>query len=163
MLHLTPSAEAQMLDDARQTFPDECCGFLFGTENGDERLLTDILVVHNAKGGDKRRRFEIAPKDYLRAERYADEKGLTLLAVYHSHPNHPAIPSEHDRVAAQPYFSYLIVSVLDGRIAHVRSWRLNDEQQFEAERIAPSASKRSRGSVGSVQRVAEHEPVGKAL
>lgn len=135
MIQIEPNIELLMLDDALQAFPDECCGFLFGKEAGSERVLTDILVVNNSKEGDKRRRFEIAPKDYLKAERYADDKGLTLLAVYHSHPNHPAIPSEHDRVAAQPFFSYLIVSVIDGKIDHLRSWRLNDEQQFEEETI----------------------------
>lgn len=135
MIQIEPNIEQLMLDDARQAFPDECCGFLFGKEEGDNRILTDILVVNNSKEGDKRRRFEIAPKDYLKAERYADKTGQTLLAVYHSHPNHPAIPSEHDRVAAQPFFSYLIVSVQDGEIGHTRSWRLNDEQQFEEEII----------------------------
>jgi proteasome lid subunit RPN8/RPN11 len=136
MLQIALNTEEQMLEDALLAFPDECCGFLFGTENGDERLLTDILVVHNSKDGDKRRRFEIAPKDYLKAERHADEKGLALLGVYHSHPNHPAVPSEHDRVAAQPFFSYVIVSVYGDTIADVRSWRLNDDQQFEEEKIA---------------------------
>ncbi|GAB4491707.1 MAG: M67 family metallopeptidase [Saprospiraceae bacterium] len=135
MIHIEPNIEQLMLDDARQAFPDECCGFLFGKEKGENRVLTDILVVNNSKEGDKRRRFEIAPKDYLKAERYADKSGQTLLAVYHSHPNHPAIPSEHDRVAAQPFFSYLIVSVQDGKIDHTRSWRLNDDRQFEEEII----------------------------
>lgn len=140
MIYFSPHVYERMLADARQTFPDECCGFLFGTETADgDRYLTDILIVDNAKEGDKRRRFEIAPKDYLAAERYADERGLALLGVYHSHPNHPAIPSEHDRVAAQPYFSYVIVSVLDGRIGRVRSWRLNDDQQFEEEAVPVTA------------------------
>lgn len=135
MIHIEPNIEQLMLEDASKAFPDECCGFLFGKEEGDERLITDILVVNNAKEGDKRRRFEIAPRDYLKAERYAEKTGLTLLGVYHSHPNHPAIPSEHDRVAAQPFFSYLIVSVMNGEIDHARSWRLNDVQQFEEEKI----------------------------
>ncbi len=127
MITIEPNIEQLMLQDASHTFPDECCGFLFGKEAGEERLITDILVVNNAKEGDKRRRFEIAPRDYLKAERYADKTGLTLLAVYHSHPNHPAIPSEHDRAAAQPFFSYLIVSVMNGALDHVRSRRLNDD------------------------------------
>lgn len=136
MIQIEPNIERLMLGDALQAFPDECCGFMLGKETGDERILTDILIVNNSKEGDKRRRFEIAPKDYLKAERYADEKGLALLAVYHSHPNHPAIPSEHDRVAAQPFFSYIIVSVIDGKFDHLRSWRLNEEQHFEEETIS---------------------------
>jgi proteasome lid subunit RPN8/RPN11 len=125
----------EMYRDALQSFPDECCGFFFGKEVGEKRLITKILVVNNSKEGDKRRRFQIAPKDYLNAERFADENELQLLGVYHSHPNHPAIPSEHDRVAAQPYFSYIIISVKENEIADIRSWQLNDNFQFEEETI----------------------------
>ena len=125
----------EMYKDALQSFPDECCGFFLGKELEDERIVTNILVVNNSKEGDKRRRFEISPKDYLNAERFADDNDLQLLGVYHSHPNHPAIPSEHDRVAAQPYFSYIIISVKENEIAGTRSWQLNNDFQFEEETI----------------------------
>lgn len=137
MITIESTAKQAMLADAVQAFPDECCGFLFGQEDDNgHRTITSIQVVNNAKEGDKRRRFVIAPLDYIKAEQFADESGSTLLGVYHSHPNHPAIPSEHDRVAAQPFFSYVIVSVLEGNIGPVRSWRLNDEAQFEEESVA---------------------------
>ncbi|MFT3825109.1 MAG: M67 family metallopeptidase [Chitinophagaceae bacterium] len=137
MITLEPKARKLLLEDAVQAFPDECCGFLLGTEDeSDNRIITEILVVNNAKEGDKRRRFLIAPKDYLKAEAHAEKKQLQLLGIYHSHPNHPAIPSEHDRVAAQPFFSYIIVSVLEKVPGALRSWRLNDEQQFEEEEVA---------------------------
>ena len=136
MIALEPNAKKLMVGDAQHAFPDECCGFLFGAEdeNGN-KTVTQILEVNNAKEGDKRRRFEIAPRDYMDAEQFADENNLLLLGVYHSHPNHPAIPSEHDRVAAQPYFSYIIISVLDKKIGPIRSWRLNDDFQFEEESV----------------------------
>jgi len=135
MIIIEPKAKRSMAADAVNTFPDECCGFLFGIEKGNDRFITDILIVNNAKEGDKKRRFEISAKDYLKAERYADENGLQLLGIYHSHPNHPAIPSEHDRIAAQPWFSYVIASVLEKKLGRIRSWRLNEEQQFEEEEI----------------------------
>ena len=125
----------EMFADALRSFPDECCGFFFGNEIGEERIITNILTVDNSKEGDKRRRFEIAPKDYLDAERFADENELQLLGVYHSHPNHPAVPSEHDRIAAQPYFSYIIISVKEKMIADIRSWQLNENFMFEEETI----------------------------
>lgn len=133
MLILDPSIQNAVLEDAASAFPDECCGFLFGTESGEGRIITEIMVVDNAKDGDKRRRFEISPRDYLRAERHARETGRQLLGVYHSHPSHPAIPSEHDRVAAQPYFSYVIASYYERGRTQILSWRLNDEHQFEPE------------------------------
>jgi proteasome lid subunit RPN8/RPN11 len=125
-----------MTEDALNTFPDECCGFLFGREESDgTRLIIDILIVDNAKEGDKTRRFEISPSDYMTAEQYALDFDWTLLGIYHSHPRHPAIPSEHDRKAAQPFFSYLIISVMDKDTITFRSWVLNDQQQFEEETI----------------------------
>jgi proteasome lid subunit RPN8/RPN11 len=137
MIAIQPAAKELLLNDAVQAFPDECCGFLFGEEDQHgNRSISKIQVVINAKEGDKRRRFVIAPLDYIRAEQYAEENNLLLLGVYHSHPNHPAIPSEHDRVAAQPYFSYIIVSVLEGKIGPLRSWRLNDDTQFEEETVS---------------------------
>ena len=97
--------------------------------------MIKIQVVDNAMEGDKRRRFVISLKDYLKAEQFADVNNLQLIGVYHSHPNHPAIPSEHDRVAAQPFFSYIILSVFNNEFDHIRSWQLNDERQFEEEKI----------------------------
>lgn len=136
MINLSQNVFQQIKDHAVNIFPDECCGFLFGEEDADgSRSISGIREVHNAKDGDKKRRFEISPRDYLQAEQFALENDILLLGIYHSHPNHPAIPSEHDRVAAQPYFSYVIISVMQGIADHIRSWRLNDETRFEEETI----------------------------
>ena len=136
MLNIETVPFDEMIKDAVRTFPDECCGFLFGKEEEEHRTVTMIQVVDNAKEGDKKRRFVISPKDYLKAEQLAELNNLQLLGVYHSHPNHPAIPSEHDRVAAQPIFSYIILSVINNEFDHLRSWQLNDENQFEEEKIS---------------------------
>jgi proteasome lid subunit RPN8/RPN11 len=126
----------RMIEDALKAFPDECCGFMFGTEDEEEnRIIGDILLVNNSKEGDKTRRFEISPLDYLKAEQYAIDNNLSLLGIYHSHPKHPAIPSETDRLSAQPFFSYVIISVLENKAVTIRSWRLNESTQFEEEKI----------------------------
>lgn len=136
MISIEPAIIKLMSQDAIQTFPDECCGFLFGEEDQQgNRVINDLMVVNNASTENRKRRFEIAPKDYLKAEQFALEKNKQLIGVYHSHPNHPAIPSEHDRVAAQPYFSYIIISVTETDILEVRSWLLNEQGQFEEELI----------------------------
>jgi proteasome lid subunit RPN8/RPN11 len=128
---------AEIKTEGIRIFPDECCGFLFGYEQADgTRTISKIWIVDNVKSGDKRRRFQISPKDYMQAEKFALANGVLLLGIYHSHPNHPAIPSEHDRVAAQPWFSYIIISVMHGQFDHIRSWRLNDASQFEEENIS---------------------------
>lgn len=135
MLKLESKPKDEMIADGINSFPDECCGFMFGTEDGDTRTVTTSLVVHNSKEGDKRRRFEISAMDYMNAERFADDNNLLLLGIYHSHPNHPSIPSEHDRVAAQVYFSYVIISIKEKAFAGIQSWRLNEASQFEEEQI----------------------------
>jgi proteasome lid subunit RPN8/RPN11 len=74
----------------------------------------------------------MTPKDWARLEDEADAKGLTLVGYYHSHPDHPAIPSEFDRSWALPNFKYLITSVQQGRADHARVWQLTaDGSQFD--------------------------------
>ncbi len=119
---------------AEEEYPNECCGFFFGRESGD-RWIAHAWRVTNAKEGDRRRRFQITPDDYRKAEKYALNNDLDFLGVYHSHPDHPAEASEHDRKVAMPYFSYIIASVRNGRAAETRSWQLNEERQFEEEEI----------------------------
>lgn len=139
MINIFPESKDIMIKDAISSFPDECCGFFYGREDANgNRNITDVLVVHNSKEGDKQKRFEISAKDYLKAEQFAEEQQLQFLGVYHSHPDHPAIPSEHDRISAQPFFSYVIISVSESEIKDIRSWRLNDSFQFEEERVGSS-------------------------
>jgi proteasome lid subunit RPN8/RPN11 len=137
MISIEPKAKTDIDTDAISAYPFECCGFMFGVEDQKgNRQVTEVMIVNNSSVENRERRFRITPTDYLKAEQYADEKGLTLLGVYHSHPDHPAIPSEHDRVAAQPWFSYIIVSVRKEEIADIRSWVLNDNLVFDEETIS---------------------------
>lgn len=129
------SALREMLKHVSEVYPDEGCGFFFGSTSGDVREVSEVRPVPNVQEGDKKRRFLIDPLDYIRAERYAIESGLELLGVYHSHPNHPAIPSEHDLKQAIANFSYIIVSVMEGNPDKITSWRLNEAGSFEEEFI----------------------------
>lgn len=134
-LSLSPEARAEMVRDAESTHPNECCGFFYGSEDGEFRIVTEVRIAQNTKEGDQRRRFQISPLDYMKAEQYGDEKGLKLLGIYHSHPEHPAIPSEHDRSQAMPWFSYIILSVYSSKLKDIRSYQLNEDRQFEEEEI----------------------------
>lgn len=135
-LIINKEAKETMQHHAIEIFPDECCGFLYGTENDKERIIELAIPVNNVKDGDKKRRFEISAIDYMKAEQYALQKNTALLGVYHSHPQHPAIASEHDLKQAMPYFSYIILSVIDKKIDDIKSWKLNEEnKQFQEEEI----------------------------
>jgi proteasome lid subunit RPN8/RPN11 len=108
-----------------EDYPYECCGFLYGAE-GNVRVIHEAKPVLNEVTENRKRRFEISAKDYLAAELYAVKNDLTLLGVYHSHPDHPAIPSIHDFKQAVPFFSYIIISVSENRVENLRSWQLSD-------------------------------------
>lgn len=120
---------------AEENFPYESCGFLLGRDGNDFRTFSDYLLVDNSKEGDQRKRFEISPKDYMQAEREAALRGLDLLGIYHSHPDHPAIPSRHDHKQAMPFFSYVILSIREGRLSKYTSWQLDDNGAFIREPI----------------------------
>lgn len=107
------------------TYPDECCGALIGTGDG---VVSEALALGNETDLERRRRFLITPSDYRQAEAHADAAGLTLLGFYHSHPDHPAEPSQFDLDHAWPNMSYAIVSVRGGHAAHLRSWRLRPDR-----------------------------------
>jgi proteasome lid subunit RPN8/RPN11 len=124
----------KMVAHALDSYPLECCGFVFGCDQLDGRIITEVHIVSNNQQGDQRRRFEIDPRDYLKAERYALEKEITLLGIYHSHPDHPAVPSKHDLKQAVPFFSYLILSTEEKQVKKITSWQLYHEQ-FEEEEI----------------------------
>jgi proteasome lid subunit RPN8/RPN11 len=115
-----------------QAFPYEGCGILIGELKGSDKLVHELWPVANswdqaenplADGESSRRRFLIEPADFKQASDYARGKGLGILGTYHSHPNHPALPSEFDRQHAFPWgFSCVIVSVREGKAEEVASW-----------------------------------------
>ncbi len=123
-----------------QAYPEEGAGFLLGVDAAS-RQVVDIIPISNSREESARnRRYLLAPEDYRRAETEADSRGLTLVGVFHSHPDHPDRPSEFDREWAQPFFSYVITGVNRGRATSSRSWRLSDDRtQFVEETIQISS------------------------
>jgi proteasome lid subunit RPN8/RPN11 len=119
---------------AEEAYPDECCGFFFGGD-GEIRTISHVRRATNTRTENRGRRFRIDTDEYRKAEKYAVDHGLDLLGIYHSHPDHPAEPSEHDRSVAMPFFSYIIVSVTGGTANDIRSWRLNEEETFDEESV----------------------------
>ena len=117
-------------------YPEEGAGFLLGRD-GEPRRVEAVIPLPNAREQTSRHnRYLIAPEDYLKAELEAERLGLEILGVFHSHPDHPNAPSEFDREWAQPWFTYIITSVRDGKAVGSRSWRLKDNRsQFIEELI----------------------------
>lgn len=116
-----------------EAYPEEGAGFLIGNDGE----VMEILALSNAREDEARHnRFLITPEDYLKAELTADKLGLSLIGVFHSHPDCPNVPSEYDREWAQPFFSYIITRVDQGKAVSHRSWRLlEDRSKYDEEEI----------------------------
>ena len=136
MLQLSKELLAKIHAHGEQAYPEEGAGFLLGTD-GEERAVTAILPLSNAREDAARgNRYLFTPADYMKAELEAERLGLSLIGVFHSHPDHPNRPSEFDREWAQPFFSYVITSVRSGKALESRSWRLvEDRSEFQEEQI----------------------------
>jgi proteasome lid subunit RPN8/RPN11 len=135
-LRITDDVAARIRSHGAEAYPHECCGALLGRENGEAREVLDVLPLANRRDDSPRNRFVITPDDVCTAEKAAREKGLELLGWYHSHPDHPARPSEFDREHAWPWYSYVIVAVAQGTPGEMASWRLADDRsRFAAEEL----------------------------
>lgn len=116
-----------------ETFPHECCGALIGAPANPSSDVTSARVVAavplpNTTDEGPRRRFLVRPSDYRLAEQRATELGGELLGFYHSHPDHPARPSQFDLDHAWPNFAYVIVSVMTGVSRLMTVWFLKDDR-----------------------------------
>ena len=109
-----------------ETYPHECCGALVGRGDG----VTDAVALPNTTEEGPRRRFLVRPSDYRLAEQRATELGGELLGFYHSHPDHPAKPSQYDLDHAWPTFAYVIVAVAAGASQAMTVWFLKDDRSI---------------------------------
>lgn len=119
-------------------YPNEVCGLLLGRVEGEQRRVEVVHPARNLNVERARDRYELDPRDQLAAEEAARAAGREVLGVWHTHPDHPAQPSETDRAAAWSGWSYLILSVVRGEVADLRSWRLDEPtRRFQPERTLP--------------------------
>ena len=141
MIHLTPLVLSEALvrqieAEGAGAYPNECCGILIGRDvtgvAGDRRVVDRIEPGRNVFEADEQyHRFSIDPRQQVRAERAAEAEGKVVLGFYHSHPDHPARPSEYDREHAWPFYSYVIVAIAQGSdgppgAVQMTSWVLDD-------------------------------------
>lgn len=116
-------------DHAREAYPEECCGFLLGTL-GEPKAVRATRRAANVAPEDRPRRYAIDPRELLAADREASRAGQEILGFYHSHPDHPARPSDFDLGhAAWPGYSYVILSIVDRNPNDLRAWLMDSERR----------------------------------
>lgn len=134
MLIIPAAILRDMTLHGEEGFPEEIVGILVGRDEGDNRIVTESIRVENTKEENRKRRYTIDPLTLAKIER---EK--SVIGFYHSHPDHPAQPSQTDLEWAWPFYSYVIQSVMNGKAATRTSWRLEDDRKnFIEEKITES-------------------------
>lgn len=122
-------------------YPNEGAGLLLGEATADGKAVRAILALANRwEGAEQYHRFLLTPQDMLAGEQAAARRGLDVVGIFHSHPDHPAEPSGFDREWALPWYSYIITTVAQGRATRSRSWQLQaDRSAYDEEDIAVQA------------------------
>ena len=134
---LGASLQREIFDQMESAYPNEAGGFLLGRMRAGDIAIQEIMQVENTFAeAEQTHRYAMTPQDWMRLEDEADERGLSLVGYYHSHPDSPAIPSEYDREHALPNFVYIITAVMMARATDMQVWRLRpDRSAFDAGRL----------------------------
>jgi proteasome lid subunit RPN8/RPN11 len=132
MIRIQAEPWAAMVAHARQTYPNECCGAMLGTLDGDSKVVQQAIALENAYAGEQSARYELRPEDLLAADKAAREHGLDLIGIYHSHPDCDAYFSKTDLQNSCPWYSFVVLSIQKGEFHHANSWLPNFEQTVAA-------------------------------
>ena len=109
-LRLAVGADARIRALAARAYPDEGCGVLVGRFDGGTADVVEATSGTNLNTDRSRDRYLLDPADIVRADRDARDRGLDVLGFWHSHPDHPARPSQFDTDHAWLDYVYVIVN-----------------------------------------------------
>jgi proteasome lid subunit RPN8/RPN11 len=131
---LSAEARTRIEAHAAETYPHECCVGLYGEVHDGVFTVIEAVAFPNTTSEGPRRRFLIQPSDYRAAEAHARTTRRALVGFYHSHPGHPAKPSQYDLDHAWPNMLYTITSVREGTVHDTTAWQLREDRSQFAER-----------------------------
>jgi len=132
MLRIDQSRFVEMRSHAEQAYPQECCGVLLGHFEGAVRRVTAVVRCENARQDSPHNRYDIDPRELIRIQREARERGQDTIGFYHSHPGHPSVWSPTDLAEAHWFgCSYVITSVVQGRASATSSFELTGSDEHD--------------------------------
>jgi proteasome lid subunit RPN8/RPN11 len=131
MIRIDTEAWATMVSHARKTYPNECCGAMLGSVDGEEKLVRVAVPLDNAFAGEQGERYEIRPQDLVAAEAAARLQNMDLVGIFHSHPDCDAYFSKTDLENSCPWYSFVVLSIRNGEFDHANSF-LPDADQTHA-------------------------------
>ena len=128
MIRIQPDAWAAMVAHARACYPNECCGAMLGTTDGETKQVRDAVALENAFEGAQATRYELRPEDLLAADKAARARQMDLIGIYHSHPDCDAYFSKTDLQNSCPWYSFVVLSIQKGVFHHANSFLPNVDQ-----------------------------------
>ena len=128
MIRIEAESWAAMVAHARATYPNECCGAMLGSTDGENKLVRVAMPLDNAFEGAQAARYELRPEDLLAADRAARERRMDLIGIYHSHPDCDAYFSKTDLQNSCPWYSFVVLSIQKGEFHHANRWLPNYDQ-----------------------------------
>ncbi len=128
MIEIEEKPWLEMVQHARATYPNECCGAMLGKVTDGRKQVVAAMRLENASAGSQRARYELRPMDLLNAEREARKQSMDLVGIYHSHPDCGAYFSETDLKNSCPWYSFVVLSIQKGEFDHANSWLPNPDQ-----------------------------------
>jgi proteasome lid subunit RPN8/RPN11 len=143
MLRFRQTTVEAIYAHAREHYPEECCGFVLADEEAGEtvRRIGNVQNRMHALDAatfprDATLAYFMDPKELLAVHRELDDGGVSIKAVYHSHPNHEAYFSPEDKKQAlfddEPMYPgavYLVVSIYDRQVRATRAFEWDDEER----------------------------------
>ncbi|PSF37277.1 hypothetical protein C7H19_11205 [Aphanothece hegewaldii CCALA 016] len=146
MIIVTFQQLQQMKTHAQLTYPEECCGLLLGKVTSQGSILMEVRETENSwtdeigeelftQTGSKQDRFYIAPEVLFKVQKEVRDLNCSIIGVYHSHPDHLAIPSKMDQEIAWPEYSYIIIALNSEKVTDINCWKLDQDHQFQSEII----------------------------
>lgn len=133
MLRIDRAPWREMVEHAEATYPNECVGVMLGLSQDEGKTVQTALRMENVNPGSQRERYVLDSRDLLAADAEARRRGLELIGIYHSHPDCDAYFSSTDLKNSCPWYSFVVLSVQQGRYHHANSW-LPDADQTRAGR-----------------------------
>lgn len=122
MVKLTEETFNGIKSHAESGYPYEVCGVLIGKGN----KISEFQICKNLNTTRAHDRYELDPLSFKIADEWARSKGMEIMGIYHSHPDHPSRPSETDRQAAWVGWYYIILSIQSGKFDNFRTWILDE-------------------------------------
>lgn len=136
MLRLSLQVYDALRQHGEETYPHECCGVLLGSMEGEERVVSSIARCGNTREDSPQNRYNIDPRELIRIQREARERGEDIIGFYHSHPDHPPQWSPTDLAEAHWFgCSYVITSVEKGKAVTTNSFELTGSEEKDKQLI----------------------------